>query len=74
MGGVRLSVRTTFCPWSVALKDRRVSAWLSTRWMVKDLGVMPPGRQDPQLLDALAIIANENSRIEAEALENTQRG
>ena len=74
MGGIRLPVFTTHCPWSVALADRKTSAWLSTYWVVKDLGVMPPGRQDPQLLDAFAIIANEHNRILTEELENPTRG
>jgi hypothetical protein len=71
MGGVRLPVFTSHCPWSVALKDRRTSAWLSTYWLVKELGWGLPGRQDPQLLDAFAVIALEHSRIREEETEKT---
>jgi len=74
MGGVRKSVRTTRCPWSVALKDGKVGQWLRTYWLVKDLGFWPPGRSDPQLLDAFAVIAAEHNAIQSEELENMKRG
>jgi hypothetical protein len=69
MGGVRLPVFTAHCPWSVALKKKQVSAWLSTYWLVKEVGWTLPGRQDPQLLDAFAVIALEHSRIREEETE-----
>ena len=74
MGGVRKSVFTERCPWSVALKDSRITRWLATYWLVKDLGVYPPGRMDPQLLDAFSVIAGERNEIRSEDLENMSRG
>lgn len=74
MGGSRKSVRTTRCPWSVALKDSKVSQWLRTYWLVKDLGFWPPGRSDPQLLDAFAVIAAEHNAIRTEEMESTKHG
>jgi len=74
MGGVRKSVFTTRCPWSVALKDRKVGAWLSSWWLVKEVGWSLPGRQDPQLLDAFAVIAAEQNRIRTEEMEKARSG
>jgi hypothetical protein len=74
MGGARESVFTRHCPWSVALKDKRVGGWLSTFWLVKDIGWTLPGRQDPQLLDAIAVIAAEHNRIRTEEMEKVSSG
>jgi len=50
------------CPWSVALSDAKVSQFLLASGMVNKWNKWPPGPEDPQLLEALIVIANEESR------------
>jgi hypothetical protein len=52
----------TVCPWSVALKDGRVGRWLTAYGMVDRWGKWPPGKDDPQLMEAFTVIANESAR------------
>jgi len=73
MGGVRLPVLTKRCPWATAYADPETGKALRTYWMVKDLGKWPPGRLDPRLLDAFAVIAAEHNAIRAEELEKMTR-
>jgi hypothetical protein len=50
------------CPWSVALKDERIGQWLLAYGMIERWGKWPPGPDDPQFLEAMTVIANENNR------------
>lgn len=62
MGNDRRAVQTKICPWAVALEDEKVSQWLLAYGLVSRWGKWPPGREDPQLLEAMVVIANEESR------------
>jgi hypothetical protein len=62
------------CPWAQIAADPRLGRWLSTFWFVKELGQWPPGRHDPQLLDALAIIAGEHATILREEADKARSG
>lgn len=66
MGGNRKPVQTKICPWAVALQDGKISQWLLTYGLVKRWNKWPPGRDDPQLLEAIIILANEESQIKPE--------
>jgi hypothetical protein len=59
-------IRARHCPWATVAADPRVGRWLSTYWLVKEFGRWPPGRQDPQTLDAIAVIAGEHATITRE--------
>jgi len=69
MGPSKRAIQTTTCPWSVALADRRVNGWLTAYGLVERWREWPPGRRDPQLMEALLVIAGEHNRIDAERLE-----
>lgn len=47
------------CPWSVALKDPLIGRWLLAYGMLDRWREWPPGRRDPQFLEAMTVIANE---------------
>jgi hypothetical protein len=70
MGWNRKAVQTTRCPWSLALADSRTIQWLTAYGLIERWGKWPPGREDPQLLEAMVVIASEHARIEAERLES----
>lgn len=74
MGAGAESHKSFHCPWSEALVSAEINRWFSTYWMVKELGVWPPGRLDPQLLSACAIIAGEHHRINKEEYDRAKEG
>lgn len=43
--------------------------WLTAYWLKKEMGEFPPGRRDPQVLEAIAVIDSEKNAIEREQLE-----
>jgi hypothetical protein len=51
------------------MADVRVTTWLSSYWLIKELGKWPPGRLDPQLLEACAVIAGEHAACNREELQ-----
>jgi hypothetical protein len=69
MGWSRKAIHTTKCPWSVALADRQVNRWLTAYGLVERWRKWPPGREDPQLMEALLVIAGEHNRMDAERIE-----
>jgi hypothetical protein len=69
MGWQRKATHTKKCPWSVALADTRVNRWLTAYGMVERWGKWPPGREDPQLMEAMLVIAGEHNRMDAERIE-----
>jgi len=54
------------CPWASALADPSVTRWLTGFWYTKQFGCEPPGRSDPRLLEAVAVIEGEHDRITRE--------
>jgi hypothetical protein len=65
MGVGEPRLRSRHCPWAIVAADSRIGRWLSTYWLAKEFG-WPPGRLDPQALDAIAVIAGEHATITRE--------
>lgn len=69
MGGVRNPVFTDRCPWSTVYNDRIAEGALKAYGARERFGILPPGRTDPRLIEAMSIIASEHNRIMAEDLK-----
>lgn len=66
MGPSRRAHLTTACPVGLALTDE-TALDLTAYALVKRWQKWPPGRDDPRLLDALAVIQREHDLISLEA-------
>ena len=62
------------CPWADAMRDPRVTRWLSSYWAVKEMGQTLPGRQDPQFLSAAAVIIAERNAGDRDAQARQEMG
>ncbi|MFL5481135.1 MAG: hypothetical protein ACJ8AK_03015 [Gemmatimonadaceae bacterium] len=51
------------------LADRKINQWLTVYGVVERWGKWPPGRENPQLLEAMIVIASEHARIDAEKVK-----
>jgi len=69
MGGVRKPVFSDRCPWSLVYTDPVAEGALRAYGARERFGIMPPGRTDPRLLEAMSIIASEHNRILAEDIK-----
>jgi len=69
MGGVRKAVVTDRCPWASVYTDPVAQGALAAYGARERFGILPPGRTDPRLMEALTIIASEHSRIMAEDIK-----
>lgn len=65
MGASRRAELFASCPWSQALTPQ-VERWLSTYALISRFNRWPPGRDDPQLYEAIVIIQREHDAIDRE--------
>lgn len=59
-------VRSDRCPWALVATDAETAGFLAAHWLVKEYGKWPPGREDPRVLEAIAVIAEEHARLTRE--------
>lgn len=56
------------CPVGTSLQDDEITLLLAS-YNIKDLlGIVPPGRQNPRVLDAWVVIRSENNAIDRERM------